>query len=65
MSLERIRSEVLQDGRGEYGERIVSALSTQLVADYGKGFAEKSLRRMVQFADIFQTKQLSRHCRDN
>ncbi len=50
---QRIRSDVLQDGRGEYGEKIVSMLSTQLVADYGKGFAEKSLRRMVQFADVF------------
>ncbi len=50
---QRIRGEVLQEGRGEYGEKIVATLSRQLSADYGKGFAEKSLRRMVQFAEVF------------
>lgn len=50
---QRIRSEVLQDQRAEYGEQILSTLSTQLAAEYGKGFAEKSLRRMIQFAEVF------------
>lgn len=50
---ERIRHEVLRDGRADYGEQIVSTLSTQLVRDYGQGFGLRSLRRMVQFADAF------------
>lgn len=50
---QRIQSEVLKNERAEYGEQIVSTLSTQLVAEYGKGFAEKSLRRMMQFAEAF------------
>lgn len=49
----RIQREVLQDGRAEYGEQIVSTLSTQLVRDYGQGFGLRSLRRMVQFAEVF------------
>lgn len=50
---ERIRREVLKDGRAEYGEQIVSTLSTQLTRDYGKGFGLRSLRRMVQFSEAF------------
>jgi len=49
----RVRREVLKNERAEYGEQIVSTLSTQLVAEYGKGFAEKSLRRMMQFSEAF------------
>jgi predicted nuclease of restriction endonuclease-like (RecB) superfamily len=50
---QRIRLEVLKDERAEYGEQIVSTLSTQLVRDYGQGFGLRSLRRMVQFAEVF------------
>ena len=47
---QRIRTEVLGGQRASYGAGIVATLSRQLVADYGRGFEEKSLRRMVQFA---------------
>lgn len=50
---QRIRREVLRDGRAEYGEQIVSTLSAQLVKAYGQGFGLRSLRRMVQFPDAF------------
>ena len=50
---ERIRREVLGEARADYGEQIVSTLSTQLVADYGQAFGARSLRRMVQFAEVF------------
>jgi hypothetical protein len=49
----RIHTEVLAGERAGYGEQIVPALATQLTRDYGQGFAEKSLRRMVQFAATF------------
>ncbi len=55
---ERIRREVLRDERAEYGEQIVATLSHQLVLDYGKGFTEKSLRRMVQFSEAFPDEQI-------
>lgn len=50
---QRIRREVLKNERAEYGEQIVSTLSTQLVAEYGQAFGERSLRRMLQFAEVF------------
>lgn len=50
---ERIGREILLGQRAEYGEQIVSTLSTQLARDYGKGFGLRSLRRMVQFAEVF------------
>lgn len=50
---QRIRADVLRDGRADYGEQIVATLSRQLAAEYGRGFEEKNLRRMVQFAEAF------------
>ena len=49
----RIREEVLGAKRAEYGEQIVATLARQLAAEYGRGFEEKNLRRMVQFAEAF------------
>lgn len=49
----RIRDEVLRHKRADYCERIVATLSRQLAAEYGRGFEEKNLRRMVQFAEAF------------
>lgn len=55
---ERIRREVLGEARADYGEQIVSTLSTQLVQAYGRGVSEKSLRRMIQFAEVFADAQI-------
>ena len=49
----RIRAEILGTQRARYGEEIVATLSRQLTADYGRGFEEKNLRRMIQFAECF------------
>ncbi|TMQ74800.1 DUF1016 N-terminal domain-containing protein [Candidatus Accumulibacter phosphatis] len=49
----RIRTEVLGSERATYGEQIVSALSRQLEADYGRGFSAKNLRHMLRFAESF------------
>lgn len=54
----RIRREVLGHKRAGYGERIVSALSRQLEAEFGRGFSEKSLRHMVRFAEVFPERQI-------
>jgi hypothetical protein len=35
------------------GQQIVSALSTQLTVEYGRGYTEKSLRHMIRFAEAF------------
>lgn len=54
----RIRREILKEKRAEYGESIVHALSAQLAAEFGRGFSEKSLRRMIQFADVFPDREI-------
>ena len=50
---QRIHREILNQQRASYGEEILPTLPAKLVREYGKGFAEKSLRRMVQFAEVF------------
>lgn len=55
---QRIQTDILQKKRAEYGEEIVSTLSAQLVREFGSGFSEKSLRRMIQFAEVFPDKQI-------
>ena len=54
----RIRREVLQFERAEYGKKIVAAVARQLALEYGKGFSEKSLRRMIQFSELFPDRQI-------
>ena len=49
----RIRQDILKERRAGYGERIVAALGRQLERDFGRGFGEKNLRRMIQFAEVF------------
>jgi hypothetical protein len=44
----RIRTEMLKSERAAYGEQIVVTLSRQLAAEFGHGFAEKKLRRMIR-----------------
>lgn len=54
----RIRSEILQDKRADYGKEIVATVSRQLATEFGQGFAEKSLRRMLQFVEVFPDEQI-------
>lgn len=54
----RIRRDVLKEKRAEYGEKIVAALGRQLAAEFGRGFGEKNLRRMLQFAEFFPDEQI-------
>ena len=49
----RLRTEVLNNERAEYGEQIVSTVSAQLTAEFGKGFARPNLFRMIKFAELF------------
>ena len=50
---ERINRDVLGNQRAEYGKQIVSTVSRQLQEEYGKGFEERTIRRMMQFAAMF------------
>ena len=39
----RIREDVLQNERAEYGKEIVATLSQELTAEYGRGFGRRNL----------------------
>ena len=54
----RINEDVLGNERGEYGKAIVVTVSRQLQSEYGRGFAEKNLRRMMQFATTFPRREV-------
>lgn len=49
----RVNREILKDTRAEYGQGIIENLSHNLMAEYGRSFEEKNLRRMIQFAETF------------
>ena len=49
-----INTFVLQGNRAEYGKQIVATVSRQLAEEYGSGFEEKNVRRMMQFATEYQ-----------
>lgn len=49
----RIRTDILKEKRAGYGEKIVSALSAQLTAEFGRGFTERNLGNMVRCAEVF------------
>jgi predicted nuclease of restriction endonuclease-like (RecB) superfamily len=49
----RIQQGVVGEGRAAYGEQLVCSLSTQLTAEYGRGFNRPNLFRMIRFAELF------------
>jgi len=56
---ERINSDFIDNKRAEYGKQIVSQLATQLQNNFGKrGFQERNIRRMMQFAELFPDFQI-------
>ncbi len=56
---ERINNELLDGGRAAYGKQIVWQLATQLQQQFGKrGFQERNIRRMMQFAGLFPDIQI-------
>jgi len=54
----RINNEILDNQRAKYGKQIVVSVARQLTIQYGRSFEEKSLRRMMQFAQIFNDEQI-------
>ena len=54
----RIRTDVLKSQRAGYGEEIVATLSRELTAEFGRGYSEKALWRMVQFSQVFEDREI-------
>jgi predicted nuclease of restriction endonuclease-like (RecB) superfamily len=55
---DRVRREVLREKRAEHGERIVPSLAARLEREFGRGFSEKNLRRMIQFSEVFSDEKV-------
>ena len=56
---ERINRDILSNSRAEYGKQVVLQVATQLQAEYGnKGFEERTIRRMMKFAQLFPDLQI-------
>lgn len=53
----KIQTEILHQQRADYGKQIIATVSQELTAEFGKGFNQSSLTRMINFAKIF-TKQM-------
>ncbi|HLB52112.1 MAG TPA: DUF1016 N-terminal domain-containing protein [Chlamydiales bacterium] len=54
----RVRKEILNGQRAEYGQEIVLTVSRQLMDHYGRGFSDKNLRRMIHFGEAFADEQI-------
>jgi hypothetical protein len=54
----RINQEVRNLERAEYGKLIIALLSQQLTEEYGNGYGEKSLRRMIQFYECYPDSEI-------
>lgn len=54
-----INEHILQHERAEYGKQVLQTLSTKLSSQYGKGYSEPSLARMVKFYNYFPENILS------
>lgn len=49
----RLQDHLLNNQRADYAKQIVKQVAQQLTYEYGKGFNEKSLRKMMQFYQAF------------
>ena len=50
---QRLRTEVLGEGRASYGAQLLDQLGQQLTQEFGRGFESRNLRRRVKFAEAF------------
>jgi predicted nuclease of restriction endonuclease-like (RecB) superfamily len=49
----RVRTEVLEGRRADYGAQVIAAAGKQLGVHYGRGFGITNLHRMVKFSSVF------------
>jgi predicted nuclease of restriction endonuclease-like (RecB) superfamily len=54
----RIKTDILQNKRAEYGQEIIKQLAIKLTEQYGKGWSEKHLRHCLHIAETFPDIQI-------
>ncbi len=55
----RIREDVLGGERAVYGEQVVRRLAVGLTTRFGRGWGQRSLERMVRFAEVYPAQQIA------
>jgi predicted nuclease of restriction endonuclease-like (RecB) superfamily len=55
---DRLRREVLQEGRAAYGRQAVERLADELTREFGSGYTRANLFHMARFADAFPDRAL-------
>jgi predicted nuclease of restriction endonuclease-like (RecB) superfamily len=55
---DRIRREILQNERADYGQQILQTLSEELTTAYGRGFSLTNLSQMVRIVEVFPDAQI-------
>ena len=54
----RVRSEILNYTRAEYGERVIASLAERLTNDFGRGWSRRKLFKLVAFAEAYPDPQI-------
>jgi len=54
----RLLKENLQDGRAEYGKKILATVSRELTAEFGRGFGYATINRAIQFYQCFSDQEI-------
>lgn len=54
----RIKEEILQDKRAEYGKQVIANLSKDLTLLYGKGWSVKQLHHCLRSAEVFTDEKI-------
>lgn len=49
----RIRSEILNYERAEYGERVIAKLAERLTNEFGRGWSRRKLFKLIAFAEAY------------
>lgn len=55
---DRINKDILENKRAQYGKEIIVQISRQLTLEFGSSFSEKNIRKMMQFASVFDDFQI-------
>jgi predicted nuclease of restriction endonuclease-like (RecB) superfamily len=55
---QRTRRDILHEKRADYGKEILSTLSRKLADEFGNGFSQPNLFRMVRFAEVFPNSKI-------
>lgn len=54
----RIRREILNEERAQYGEQIVQTLAARLQQEFGRGYSRRNLFNMIKFSEVFPDSEI-------